>query len=175
MSEESTKIHRPQVGVNVFIADNATVVGRVRIGNQCSIWYNAVLRGDEEEIIVGNRSNIQDGCILHADANEPTIIGEECIIGHGAIIHGASIGDNTLVGMRATVLNRAKIGRFCLIGAHALVTQDMEIPDFSVVMGTPGKIVKKLSEKDAQMFRDGAVTYVALAEAYLKGHFLKYS
>jgi carbonic anhydrase/acetyltransferase-like protein (isoleucine patch superfamily) len=174
MSEGVQTVHRPQVGEDVFIADNATLVGRVKVGNQCSIWYNAVLRGDEEEIIVGDRTNIQDGCILHADINEPTVIGKECIIGHGAIIHGASIGDNTLIGMRATVLNRAKIGKFCLIGAHALVTQDMEIPDFSVVMGMPGKIVKKLSEEHAQMFRDGAITYIELAQAYLDGQFEKF-
>ncbi len=173
MKTDSQTTYRPKVGQDVFIADNATVVGRVKIGNQASIWYNAVLRGDEEEIIIGERTNIQDACILHADVNEPTIIGKECIVGHGAIVHGASIGDNTLIGMRATVLNRAKVGKYCLIGAHALVTQDMEIPDFSVVMGVPGKIVKKLSEEHAQMFKEGAITYVELAKAYLAGQFEK--
>lgn len=169
--ETSTQIYRPQIGQNVFIAPNATVVGRVTIGDECSIWYNAVIRGDEEAIRIGNRSNIQDGCILHADTGEPTIIGESCIIGHGAIIHGATVGDHSLIGMRATILNRARIGRFCLIAAHALVTQDMEVPDYSVIMGCPGKIVKKISPQQAHMFEQGAKTYVQLAKEYLMGKY----
>ncbi len=171
--ERENTVHRPRKGRDVFIATTATVVGRVSIGDNCSIWYGAVIRGDEEEIHIGDRTNIQDGCILHADTNEPTLIGRECIVGHGAIIHGATIGDNTLIGMRATVLNRAKVGSFCLIGAHALVTQDMEIPDYSVVMGCPGKVVKKLSSEHSQMFKQGAITYVDLAKEYLKGTFVE--
>lgn len=166
-------MHKPSIGQNVFIAPTATVVGKVKIADDCSIWYGAVLRGDEENIEIDSRTNIQDGCILHADENEPTIIGKECIVGHGAIIHGATIGDNTLIGMRATVLNRAKIGKYCLIGAHALVTQDMEIPDYSVVMGMPGKVVKKLSVEHAKMFEQGAEVYVKLAKEYLEGKFLE--
>ncbi|GAB4401667.1 MAG: gamma carbonic anhydrase family protein [Microscillaceae bacterium] len=169
MQTTSHPIARPQLGQGIFIAPNATVVGRVKLGDEVSVWYNAVIRGDEEEIIVGNRSNIQDGCILHADVSEPTVIGQGCIVGHGAIVHGATIGDFSLIGMRATVLNRAKIGRYCLIGAHALITQDIEIPDYSVVMGMPGKVVKKLSEEHAKMFESGAMTYVELAKAYLAG------
>lgn len=164
-------MYKPKVGKNVFIANTATVVGRVTLGDEASVWYSAVVRGDEEEVIIGNRSNIQDGCVLHADKDEPTIIGEGCIVGHGAIIHGAEIGDNTLIGMRATVLNRAKVGKYCLIGAHALVTQDMEIPDYSVVMGVPGKVVKKLSREHAKMFEEGAEIYVKFAQAYLRGEY----
>lgn len=172
--ETTVQSYKPKVGHDVFIAQNATLVGRVTLGNQCSVWYQAVIRGDEEEIIIGNKTNIQDGCILHADKSEPTLVGEGCIIGHGAIIHGANIGDHTLIGMRATVLNRAKIGRFCLIGAHALVTQDMEIPDYSIVMGCPGKVVKKISPSQAKMFEEGAQTYVNLAQEYLMGKYETY-
>ncbi|MEO1653521.1 MAG: biotin/lipoyl-containing protein [Bacteroidota bacterium] len=162
-------VYRPKIGKDVFIAHNATVVGKVSLGDQSSVWYTAVIRGDEEEIIVGEQTNIQDGCVLHADKNEPTVLGKGCIVGHGAIVHGANIGDHTLIGIRATILNRAKIGNYCLIGAHALVTQDMEIPDYSVVMGCPGKIVKKLSAEHIEMFKQGALTYVELAKEYAKG------
>ncbi|NJO02501.1 MAG: gamma carbonic anhydrase family protein [Bacteroidia bacterium] len=165
--------YKPQKGQGTFIAPTATVVGRVRLGNQCSVWYGAVLRGDEEDIIVGDRTNIQDNCILHADPGEPTIIGQACIIGHGAVVHGAEIGDNTLIGIRATVLNRAKIGAYCLIGAHTLVTQDMEIPDYSLVLGTPGRVVKRLPREYMETFERGAQVYVDLAKDYLEGKFLE--
>jgi len=107
-----------------------------------SVWYSAVIRADVEEIIIGKRTNIQDGAILHADFGEPTIIGDDVTVGHGAIVHGATVGDCTLIGMRATILNRAKIGKFCIIGAGTLVTEGMEIPDYSMVLGVPAKIVK---------------------------------
>lgn len=126
----------------VFIASSASVMGQVSLGEQASVWYGAVIRADVEKIIIGHRTNIQDTAVLHADEGSPTIIGDDVTVGHGAIVHGATVGDGSLIGMRATILNNAKIGKFCIIGAHALVTEGMEVPDFSMVLGTPGKVVK---------------------------------
>lgn len=117
-------------------------MGDVTLGDDASVWYNAVLRGDVEAIRIGNRTNIQDTAVIHADPGDPTLIGNDVTVGHGAIVHGASVGDGSLIGMRATVLNKAQIGRFCLIGAHALVTEGMVIPDYSLVLGVPAKVVK---------------------------------
>jgi carbonic anhydrase/acetyltransferase-like protein (isoleucine patch superfamily) len=172
VAQDFAEVYRPQLGKGVFIAPTATVIGKVKLGDECSVWYGAVLRGDEEEIVVGSRTNIQDTCVIHADHHEPTIIGEGCIIGHGAIIHGASIGNHSLIGMRATVLNRAKIGNYCIIGAHALVTQDMEIPDYSVVMGAPARVVKRIPHDQIEVFKQGEAVYVQLAKDYLAGKFL---
>jgi carbonic anhydrase/acetyltransferase-like protein (isoleucine patch superfamily) len=174
MSDNQANIYKPSIGKNVFIAPTATVVGKVKLGDECSIWYGAVIRGDEEEIVIGNRTNIQDTCVIHADHNEPTIIGVGCTIGHGAIVHGATIGDHSLIGMRATVLNRVKIGKYCLIGAHALVTQDMEIPDYSLVLGSPAKIIRRIPHSEAEkMFSEGENIYVQLAQDYLNGKFVE--
>lgn len=154
-----------------FIAKNATVIGDVTIGEDSSVWYTAVIRADVEKIIVGNRTNIQDGAILHADFGEPTIIGDNVTIGHGAIVHGASVGDGSLIGMRATVLNRAKIGKFCIIGAHALVTEGMEVPDYSMVLGMPAKIVKQLPENIADKLLQSSEHYVEMSRKHQNGDF----
>lgn len=154
-----------------FIAPTATVIGDVSLGEDVSVWYSAVIRADVEKIIVGNKTNIQDGCVLHADFGEPTIIGEGVTVGHGAIVHGATVGDFSLIGMRATVLNRAKIGKFCIIGAHALVTEGMEVPDFSMVLGTPGKIVKQLPESIKQKLIESAEHYVEMGKKHQAGEF----
>lgn len=154
-----------------FIAANATVIGDVTIGSDSSVWYAAVIRADVEKIIIGERTNIQDGAILHADFGEPTIIGNDVTLGHGAIIHGATVGDCSLIGMRSTVLNRAKIGRFCVIGANALITEGMEIPDYSMVLGVPAKIVKTLPEGIAQMLKASADHYVEMAKRHQAGEF----
>ncbi len=148
---QSPTIYTPQQGQGGFIADNATVVGKIILGNQVSVWYQAVLRADEDQIVVGDRSNIQDGCIIHCDQGKPTNIGQNVTIGHGAIVHGA------------------KIGKYCIIGAHALVTENMVVPDYSVVMGTPGKIVKQLPESYQAELEKAASTYVHLSEEYIKG------
>lgn len=158
-------------GKDVYVAPNATVIGRVNLGDESSVWFGAVLRGDNDDINVGARSNIQDGCIVHVDPGVPVNIGEDVVVGHGAIVHGATVGDNTLIGMRATLLNKAKVGKCCIIGAHSLVTEGTEIPDFSVVMGVPGKIVKQLSPEQAEKIKKNAANYVALGKRYLKGDF----
>lgn len=160
-----------QKGKNVFIAPGACVMGDVSIGDHSSVWYGAVIRADVEKIIIGERSNIQDTAVIHADYGDPSIIGNDVTVGHGAIIHGATIGDNSLVGMRATVLNRAKIGKYCIIGAHALVTEGMIVPDYSMVLGVPGKIVKQLPTQVEQTLKHSADHYVEMAQRHAKGEF----
>ncbi len=155
-------------GEHVFIADTARVFGNVTLGNHCSIWFGAVLRGDADQIIVGSNSNVQENAVIHVDPGFPVTIGQNCIIGHGAIVHGATLANHVLVGMHATILNGAKIGNFCIIGANALVTENMQIPDYSIVMGSPGKVVKQLSVEQIEKVKRNAQAYVELAQAYLK-------
>ncbi len=154
-------------GKNVFVADTARVLGNVELHDESSVWFGAVLRADFDKIIIGARSNVQDNVVMHVDHGQPIIVGTDNVIGHGAILHGCEIGDNSLVGMRATILNGAKIGRGCIIGAHALVTENMIIPDFSMVLGTPGKVVKKLPESVIQGIQLGVLEYMGEAKRYL--------
>lgn len=156
-----------QKGEGVFIAPTATVIGNVELGNNSSVWFSAVIRGDSDKISIGERTNIQDGAVVHCDPGVPVVIGNEVIVGHQAIVHGAIVGNNTLIGMGATVLNNAKVGRFCIIGAHALVTSGMVIPDYSVVMGVPGRITGKVSEKKVVALKRNAEVYVEYAANYL--------
>lgn len=139
--ELETKILK---GNNVFIADNAKVLGNIYLGDDVSVWFGAILRADFDKIRIGARTNIQDGVIMHVDFGKPIEIGTDNVIGHGAMIHGAKIGSYNLIGMRATILDGAKIGNYCIIGANALVTGNMVIPDGSMVLGVPAKIVKAL-------------------------------
>lgn len=155
-------------GKEVWIADTARVFGQVTLGDECSVWFSAVMRGDGDTIVVGNRTNIQENAVVHVDPGFPTTIGHDCIIGHGAIVHGATLGNHVLVGMQATVLNGAKIGNYCIIGAHALVTEGTVIPDYSVVMGAPAKVVKQLSDEQIEKVKRNADSYVELSKAYLK-------
>lgn len=154
-----------------FIAPNASVMGNITFGENVSVWYGAIIRADVEAIIIGNNSNIQDTAVLHADVGDPTIIGKDVTVGHGAIVHGAIIGDGSLIGMRATVLNRAKIGKNCIIGACALVTEGMIIPDNSLAVGIPAKVVRQISEQQAQLLKLGALHYVEMAERHQRGEF----
>ena len=130
-----------------WIAPNANVIGPVSLGEGASVWFGTTIRCDNEKITIGAGSNIQENCVLHTDLGYPLTIGENCTIGHKAMLHGCSIGDQSLIGMGATVLNGAKIGKHCLIGAGALITEGKEIPDGSLVMGAPGKVVRSLDEK----------------------------
>lgn len=150
---------------NVLICDGAVVVGDVRLGKGVNIWYNAVLRGDEGAIIVGENTNIQDCAVMH----EETTVGSGCTIGHGAIVHGCTIGDNTLIGMGATVLNGAKIGNDCIVGAGALVTGKMDAPDGSMILGSPAKVIRPLTEEEIEGNRYSAEGYLELAENCQKG------
>lgn len=157
-----------QKGENVFIAPNATVIGNVSLGNDSSVWFGAVLRADSDSITIGDRTNIQDNAVIHVDPNEPATIGNDCIIGHLALVHGATIGNNVLVGMHSTVMNGAKVGNFCIIGANAMVPAGMQIPDYSMVVGTPAKIVKQLSPEHIQAVEKNAAVYVELAKEYIE-------
>lgn len=155
-------------GKEVFIADTARVFGRVSLGNEVSVWFGAVLRGDGDDIIIGERSNIQDHAVIHVDPGYPVNIGRECIVGHGAIVHGASLSNNVLVGMHATILNGTNIGEFSIIAAGALVPEGMQIPPYSLVMGVPAKVVKTISDEQKQKIIKNAETYVNLSKVYLQ-------
>jgi carbonic anhydrase/acetyltransferase-like protein (isoleucine patch superfamily) len=152
-----------------WIAPGAYVIGKVRLEAAVSIWFGAVLRGDIEEILVGARSNVQDGSLLHADAGFPLTIGPDCTVGHHAILHGCKIGENSLIGMGAILLNGVRIGRNCIVGANALVTENKEFPDDSLIIGSPARLVRKLDEASAQRLRESAAHYAANGRHFANG------
>lgn len=152
-----------------WIAPDAQLIGRIQLETDASVWFGAVLRGDNELILVGRRSNVQDGAVLHTDMGYPLTIGTNCTIGHKAILHGCSIGDNTLVGMGATILNGARIGRNCIIGANALVAEGKEILDNSLVVGMPGRIIRTLDAEAKQRNTQSADGYVRNWQRYRAG------
>lgn len=152
---------------DVFIAPGSHVIGSVILEKGSSVWFNAVLRGDCDEIRIGENTNIQDGSVLHTDENVPLTIGKGVTVGHKVMLHGCQIGDYSLIGINAVVLNGAKIGKYCLIGANSLVTENMQIPDGSVVMGSPAKVVKQLPEEHYRLLEKSAAHYVKSAENYL--------
>jgi carbonic anhydrase/acetyltransferase-like protein (isoleucine patch superfamily) len=154
---------------SLYLAPGAQVIGNVSLGREVSIWFNAVLRADNDVIAVGDRSNIQDGAIIHADPDQPTMIGEGVTIGHRAIVHGATIGDGCLVGMGATVLNGARIGANCLIGANALVTEGREFPEGSLIVGMPAKLARPLTQEEIAGLRRSADSYVANGRRFAEG------
>jgi carbonic anhydrase/acetyltransferase-like protein (isoleucine patch superfamily) len=154
---------------NYWVAENAVLIGRVRLKDQASVWFGAVLRGDNEWIELGTRSQIQDNATLHTDPGFPLTIGTDCVIGHDVILHGCSIADNSLIGMGAIVLNGAKIGRNCLVGAGALVTEGKSFPDNSLIVGAPARAVRTLDDAAAAMIRGGADHYVRRWKQYAKG------
>jgi carbonic anhydrase/acetyltransferase-like protein (isoleucine patch superfamily) len=162
----STTFHADLVHPSVFIARGAIVLGDVTIGEQSSVWFNAVVRGDTEAIRIGRRTNVQDGAILHADPGFPCSVGDDVTIGHGAIVHGATVGNRVLIGMRAVVMNGAEIGDESVIGVGAVVTEGMNVPARSVVLGLPGKLVREISPDDAARIRHAAEYYVAAARQF---------
>ncbi|GGX59799.1 gamma carbonic anhydrase family protein [Litorimonas cladophorae] len=161
--------HSPDCHDSAWVAETASVIGNVIMAEGSSVWFGATVRGDNEPIQIGARSNIQDGSVCHSDPGSPLKIGEDVTIGHLAMIHGCTIGNGTLVGIGATILNGAQIGENCLIGAHALITEGKVIPDNSVVMGSPGKVVKTLTPEQAARVKLGAQFYVANASRFRKG------
>jgi carbonic anhydrase/acetyltransferase-like protein (isoleucine patch superfamily) len=152
-----------------WVAETATVVGRVRLHSDVSIWYGSVLRGDNEWIDIGARSQIQDNATLHTDPGFPLTIGQDCVIGHNVVLHGCTIGNNTLIGMGTTVLNGAKIGANCLVGANALITEGKAFPDNSVILGAPAKAVREVDDKARAMIARGADVYVKRWKQYASG------
>lgn len=154
-------------GASHFIAPNATVIGSVVLEDKVSIWFNTVLRGDNDLIHIGEGTNIQDGSILHTDPGIQLIVGRNVTVGHMAMLHGCSVGDNSLIGIKAIILNRAKIGNNCIIGANALITEGKEIPDGSLVMGSPGKIVRQLSENEIKLISYNSMYYISNFNRYI--------
>lgn len=152
-----------------WIAPDANVIGRVRLGENVGVWFSSVLRGDNELIDIGAGTNIQEGAMLHTDMGFPMVVGPDCTIGHHAILHGCTVGECSLIGMGATVLNGAKIGKFCLVGANALVTEGKEFPDYSLIVGSPAKAVRTLDEAAAQGLRASARNYVANWKRFAAG------
>ncbi|WP_332682328.1 gamma carbonic anhydrase family protein [Bosea sp. (in: a-proteobacteria)] len=152
-----------------WLAPDAHLIGRVRLGRDVGIWFGCVLRGDNEWIEVGERSNIQEGCVLHTDMGFPLSIGAGCTIGHRAILHGCTIGENSLIGMGATILNGARIGRNSIVGANALVTEGKEFPDNSLIVGTPARALRSLDEASTAHLRGAASSYVANWKRFAAG------
>lgn len=162
----NTKPRPDQLHETVYIAPGAVVVGDVTIGEESSVWFNAVLRGDVEAIKIGNQTNIQDGCVLHADPGFPCTLGDGITVGHGAIVHGATIGNNVTIGMKAVVMNGATVGANSIVAVGAVVTEGTQIPPGSLVIGIPGKVRKELSPEQIEFNRMGAAHYVENAKAF---------
>ena len=162
--------HRVTVppGGRFWVADSATVIGRVTIGEDASVWFNTVVRGDNEPVAIGARANVQDGCVLHTDPGFPLTVGDEATIGHMAMLHGCTVGRGALIGIGAIVLNGASIGEDCMIGAGALIPEGKEIPAGSVVLGSPGKVIRQVSERDLERMRWGVQTYIDRWQAYAR-------
>ncbi|WP_323036861.1 gamma carbonic anhydrase family protein [Pararhodobacter sp.] len=159
----------PEIDADCWVAPDANIIGRVRLMAGASVWFCATVRGDNEWIEIGAGSNVQEGSTLHTDIGYPLTVGRDCTIGHNVILHGCTIGDETLIGMGATILNGAKIGKNCLIGAGALITEGKEIPDGSLVMGSPGKVVRQLDEAAFANLRYSATHYQDNMRRYRDG------
>jgi carbonic anhydrase/acetyltransferase-like protein (isoleucine patch superfamily) len=159
----------PYISPGVWVAPDAQLIGLVDLGPDASVWFGAVLRGDNEKISIGARTNIQDGAVLHTDLGYPIEIGDGCTIGHRAIVHGCVIGPNTLIGMGATLLNGVNVGRNCLVGANSLLTEGKVYPDNSLIIGAPARVMRALKETEIVQLRDSAAGYVANARRYSRG------
>ncbi len=156
----------PEIDDSCFVAESADVIGSVIMRKNSSVWFNCVLRGDADEINIGENSNVQDGSVLHADEGQPLHIGKDVTVGHKVMLHGCSIGDGSLIGMNAVILNGAQIGKGCLIGANTLITENKKIPDGAMVCGSPGKVIKQLDEKSQKLLLSGAKHYVENAKTF---------
>ncbi|MEQ8896698.1 MAG: gamma carbonic anhydrase family protein [Roseovarius sp.] len=161
--------HTPQLADDTWVAPDANLIGKVILEEGASVWFCATLRGDNEPITIGRGSNVQENCVLHTDMGFPLTVGENCTIGHKVMLHGCTLGNNTLIGMGATILNGAKIGNNCLIGAGALITEGKEIPDGSLVMGAPGKVVRQLDDKALASLEFSALHYQENMRRYRDG------
>lgn len=153
-----------KIDESVYIAEGAVILGNVEIGKNSSVWCNAVIRSDEEIIKIGNNTNIQDNCVIHLDPGDTVAIGNNVTVGHGAIVHGCKINDNTIIGMGAIILNHAEIGKNCIIGAGTLITENKSIPDNSLVIGSPGKVKREITEEEKNHILENAYHYSKEAE-----------
>jgi len=161
--------HKPSIAESAYVAPGSRLIGRVKLAERVSVWFNAVIRADNDDVVIGEGSNVQDGCVLHVDEGYPIRVGENCTIGHKVMLHGCTVGDGSLIGMNAVVLNGAIVGRGCLVGANALVTEGMEIPDGSLVLGSPAKVIKPLGEAAVKMMAAGAAHYQEKIGLYKDG------
>jgi carbonic anhydrase/acetyltransferase-like protein (isoleucine patch superfamily) len=159
----------PRIADSAWVADSAQVIGRVELAEDSSVWFGAILRGDNEWMRIGHGSNVQDGTVMHSDPGFPLTIGADVTIGHQVMLHGCTIGDGSLIGIQAVVLNGARIGRHCLVGAGALVTEGKEFPDGSLIVGSPAKAVKQLSPEQFERMKHAARHYVENAQRYRRG------
>jgi len=160
--EENT----PEIAETAWVAESAVVVGKVKLEEHASVWFNVSIRGDNELITIGENSNVQEGAVLHTDVGYPMHIGKNVTVGHQAMLHGCTIGEGALIGIQAVVLNGARIGKNCLVGAGALVTEGKEFPDNSLIIGTPAKAVRQLSEEDIARMHAGTDSYVQRAQQF---------
>jgi carbonic anhydrase/acetyltransferase-like protein (isoleucine patch superfamily) len=161
--------HRPMAAESAYLAPGAVLIGRVTVSAGASIWYGAVLRADQDFIFVGERSNIQDGCVLHADPGVPLSLGSDVTVGHNATLHGCTVEDQVLIGMGAIVLNTAHVGRHSIIAAGALLVEGQQVPEGVLVAGVPGKVRRELSEAERAAIERNAAHYVELAELHRRG------
>ena len=159
---------KPEIDASALVVDSAQIIGDVKIGEESSVWFNAVIRGDVNFIRVGKRTNIQDGCVCHTDDGMPLTIGDNVTVGHMVILHSCTIGNNSLIGMGSTILNNAKIGNNCLVGANSLITEGKEFPDNSMIMGSPGKVVRELNEMEINLIKLSALHYVENMKRFKK-------
>lgn len=173
MTEANTGRYAPEIDPTAFVHEEAIVIGRVRLGARASVWPTAVIRADSEVVTVGAESNVQDGAVLHADPGYPAVVGERVAIGHRAIVHGATVEDDCLIGMGAIVLNGARVGRGSLIGAGAVCTEGMEIPPGSVVLGVPAKVIREITPAMRDRIAKTVRTYVELGVAHGEGRFAR--
>ncbi|MFW6280801.1 MAG: gamma carbonic anhydrase family protein [Halanaerobium sp.] len=162
------KDHIPQMGQNCLSAEGSRIIGDVKMGDSCSVWYNTVIRGDIEKIEIGDYTNVQENSALHVDHEQSLFIGSYVTIGHNAVVHACKVGDNCLIGMNATILSGAVIGDNCIIGAGALVPENKKIPEGSLVLGVPAKVVRDLSEEEKEHIHQHAVNYAGLIEDHQK-------
>jgi carbonic anhydrase/acetyltransferase-like protein (isoleucine patch superfamily) len=156
----------PEIHPQAFVADNATVIGKVHLAERASVWFGTVIRGDTDHIRIGRGSNIQDNSVLHTDAGIELVIGEDVTVGHQCVLHGCTVGDGSLIGIGAIVLNNAKIGRYCLVGAGSLVTEGKEFPDYSMIVGSPAKLLKTLTPEQAERMARGSAIYAERGATY---------
>lgn len=154
------------VSEDYFVAPNASVIGRVRLGRGANVWFGAVLRGDTNKIAIGDETNVQDNSVVHVDDDAPTLIGNSVTIGHSATVHGCTLGDYSLVGIGATILSHAEIGRYCIVGAGALVTEHKQFPDRSLIIGVPAKRVREVTDDELEMLEHSAIHYAELGRRY---------
>jgi carbonic anhydrase/acetyltransferase-like protein (isoleucine patch superfamily) len=160
--------HHPELAADAFVAPGCTVLGRVRLAEGASVWYGSVLRGDNDVLDLGPGVNVQDGCILHTDAGRPLMIGAETSLGHGAVVHGCTVADHALIGMRAVVLNGCSVGRYAIVAAGAVLRPGFEVPERTLVAGVPAKVVRDVSDEECAMIDRTAASYRRKAQAHRK-------